>query len=96
MKLKLILFQSLLRFRLLATILHPPIGAASSPTSRLDGKARNALIGKAFKFVLNTGCHGTDGHDDDAPDDDAVDDEVDDKDDIWISGIQAPATAKLK
>ena len=70
MKLKLILFQSVLRFRLLATILHPPIGsAASSPTSRLDGEAKNALIVEAFKFILSIECHGTDGPDDDSDDD---------------------------
>ena len=60
MKLKLILLQDVLRVA--ATILHPPIrSAASSPTSRLDGEAKNTLVGR-----------GTEGSD--APD--ADDDDV--------------------
>ena len=87
MKLKLISLQDVLRVA--ATILHPPIrSAASSPTSRLDGEAENALIGEVFKFVLSTGCHGTE--DGDAPDTE------DDKDDVRISGIHTATTAELK
>ena len=94
MKLKLISLQDVLRVA--ATILHPPIrSVASSPTSRLDGEAKNALIGKAFKF--STECSGAEGNGD-APDENAApdEDEDDDEDDVRTSGIHAPATAKLK
>ena len=73
MKLKLISLQDVLR--VVATILHPTIrSVAGSPASRLDGEAKNALIGEAFKFVPNIG-RGTEGGDA-APD---ADDDADER-----------------
>ena len=104
MKLKLILFQNVFRFRLIATILHPPIERmASSLTLRQGGEVKNALIDETFKiFILSTGCHGhgagahTDGNGGDDDDGDATNNDDDNKDDIRIFGIHAPTTAKLK
>ena len=84
MKLKLISLQDVLRVA--ATILHPPIrSVASSPTSRLDGEAKNELmlIDETFIFVLSTGCRSTESNGEDngdTPDDDAAPDEDDDED----------------
>ena len=61
MKLKLISLQDVLRVA--ATILHPPIrNVASSPASRLDGEAKNALI------VFSTRCSGAEDANDDEDD----------------------------
>ena len=106
MKLKLISLQDILR--VVATILHPPIeSAASSPTSRQDGEAKNELmlIDETFIFVLSTGCRSTESSGEDngnTPDDDAAPNEYDDEDEdddennVRTSGNHAPATAKLK
>ena len=74
----------------MATILHPPLqSAASLPTWRQDGEVKNTLISEASSaFVPSTRCHG-DGDGDCNSNDDS-------DDDAQISGIYAPATAKLK